>query len=152
PAHLEIDTFDGAAWIGVVPFRMSAVRMRGLPQVPGASAFPELNVRTYVRYGGKAGVWFCSLDAESALAVFAARRFYHLPYFRARMSCTRQGDEIEYSSVRTHPDAPPAEFVARYGPIGPVEFAAPGSLEHWLTERYCLFTVDSHGQTLRGEI
>src|SRR6478736_184531 len=72
PRELEIDTFDGSAWIGVVPFRMSAVRMRGLPPVPGASAFPELNVRTYVRYGGRAGVWFFSLDAESALAVFAA--------------------------------------------------------------------------------
>ncbi len=152
PKQLEIDTFDGSAWVGVVPFRMSGVRMRGLPPVPGAAAFPELNVRTYVRFGGKAGVWFFSLDATSSLAVFAARRFYHLPYFRAKMSCATQGDEVNYSSVRSHRGAPPAEFVARYGPVQSVELAVPGSLEHWLTERYCLFTFDSRGHMLRGEI
>jgi len=134
PAVLSIDTFDGSAWIAVVPFRMSGVRPRLAPAVPGLSAFPELNVRTYVTAEGKPGVWFFSLDAASVIAVAAARATFHLPYFRARMSCTTQGDEVTYSSVRMDPPTPAAELSAKYGPIGPVELASRGSLEHWLSE------------------
>ncbi len=152
PAELEIEAFDGSAWIGIVPFRMSGIRLRGLPAVPGTSAFPELNVRTYVRHGGKAGVWFFSLDATNALAVAAARKWFHLPYFRARMACRNEEERVSYVHERTHAGAPPAELVAQYSPTSPVELARSGTLEHWLTERYCLYAVGAGGRITRGDI
>ncbi len=160
PPELDVDTFAGSAWIGVVPFRMSGVRLRGLPAMPGIRAFPELNVRTYVRVGDRPGVWFFSLDAASALAVSIARAWFHLPYFRARMRCEEAGgpvgpaagERVTYESVRTHPGAPSATWRGTYGPTGPVEFATPGSLEHWLTERYCLYACSPAGRVWRGEI
>lgn len=152
PTALELQTFDGAAWLGVVPFRMAGVRPRGTPPLPGLSAFAELNVRTYVTAGGKPGVWFFSLDAASPPAVEAARMFYHLPYFHARMRCQSTGDGVHYTSVRTHNGAAPATFGAVYRPIGAEYSAAAGSLEHWLTERYCLYAANRRGRVWRGEI
>ena len=145
PPGLELDLFDGRAWLGVVPFRMSGVRLRGTPPLPGLSAFPELNVRTYVRRGDQRGVWFLSLDAASRPAVIAARRWFHLPYFQAEMKLTESGEEIAYRSHRTHSGALPAEFRARYGPMAPVQRALPGTLEEFLTERYCLFALGPRG-------
>lgn len=156
PPPLEIDTFDGVGWLGIVPFRMSHVRPRFVPAVPGVSAFPEMNVRTYVRSprsdDPRPGVYFFSLDAGNALAVAAARRGFRLPYFRAKMRVQEQDGIIQYTSTRTHAGAPPAQFIARYGPTGGIYHSAPGSLEAWLTERYCLYTVDSHGRAYRAEI
>ena len=152
PAPLTLETFDGAAWIGVVPFMMRGVQPRGVPSLPWISAFPELNVRTYVTTGGKPGVWFFSLDAANPLAVRAARYSFRLPYYDARMHCVRSGDRIDYRSDRTHRLAPPAGFAARYRPTGPISQSAPGSLEHWLTERYCLYAANRHGHAWRGEI
>jgi uncharacterized protein YqjF (DUF2071 family) len=151
PPGLALDTFAGEAWVGVVPFRMSGIRLRGLPAVPGTSAFPELNVRTYVTDGEHPGVWFFSLDAAHALAVRVARRWFHLPYFDARMRCDADGAGIDYASERTHRGAPPAALRARYRPTGEVSRASPGSLERWLTERYCLYARSPRG-LLRGEI
>jgi uncharacterized protein len=148
PPQLALDTFDGQSWVGVVPFWMSGVRARGLPAIPGVSRFPELNVRTYVMHGGKPGVYFFSLDAASGLAVKTARALYHLPYFRANMKAEADGDEIVYRSVRHNASA---EFRGRYGPVAPVQASRPGSLEQWLTERYCLYTVHD-GSLYRGEI
>lgn len=152
PSTLALDTWDGSAWLGIVPFRMSGVRPRFLPPPPWLSAFPELNVRTYVTHGGRPGVWFFSLDAANPLAVAVARRWFHLPYFRAQMTCLARGESIHYSSRRVHPGAPAAEFVARYRPTGPVFRAEPDSFAHWATERYCLYTQDHGGQLLRGAI
>src|SRR5262249_14421600 len=148
-----LDTFDGSAWIGVVPFRMSGIRHRICPPVPGTSAFVELNVRTYVTAGGKAGVWFFSLDAASRLAVLGARWRLHLPYFDARVRCDRRTDGwIDYESRRTHRGAKPATFAARYRPTGPPTQSLPGTLEQFLTERYCLYSADPSGRCYRGEI
>lgn len=141
PPALVPDKFEGKAWIGVVPLRMAGVRMRMAPPIPTSSEFPELNVRTYVLAGGVPGIWFFSLDAASRLAVRGARIACNLPYFDAAMAMGRSGDEVEYRSRRVHRGARPAEFRARYRPTGPVAPAEPGSLEHWLVERYCLFTV-----------
>jgi uncharacterized protein len=152
PAALDIDVVDGDAWIGVVPFRMSGVGLRGVPGVPGARAFPELNVRTYVRHRGTPGVWFFSLDAASPLAVTVARMWFHLPYFRAEMRVSSDADGVRYSSGRRHAGAADAAFDARYGPSGPVTPAEPGSLAHWLTERYCLFAAARDGRLWRGDI
>lgn len=149
PAGLEIDKHQGQAWIGVVPFTMH-IRHRYAPPLPTASFFPELNVRTYVRYQGKPGVWFFSLDASSRLAVCAARRFFHLPYFLAEMNSTSRGDSIRYQSKRRGDSS--AQFLASYAPTGPVALAQPGTLEHWLTERYCLFAETRGGAFRCGEI
>lgn len=152
PSRLEIDIYDGRAWLGVVPFRMSGVRLRATPALPWLSAFPELNVRTYVVAEGKPGVWFFSLDAANRIAVAIARTWFHLPYFRARMSCEEKSGWIEYRSERTHRGAPYGAFHGRYRPAGEVFGAKPGSLEHFLTERYCLYAVDGAGRLIRSEI
>jgi uncharacterized protein len=152
PERLEIDTFDGSAWLAVVPFRMTGVRLRGTPAVPWLSAFPELNVRTYVVCDGKPGVWFFSLDAGNSLAVTTARAWFHLPYFRARMRCSEHNGWIEYVSRRNQFDAAPATLQGRYRPIAPVFLPQRGTLEHFLTERYCLYALDGNRRLIRGEI
>lgn len=153
PAALNIDTFEGRAWIGVVPFLMSGVRFRGLPPIPTTQQFCELNVRTYVYpTGGKAGVWFFSLDAASWLAVRGARTAFHLPYYDAAMHLQTEGQKVGYRSSRTHRGATPAEFDAQYQPTGSVYQSQPGSLDHWLTERYCLYAVGRQGRIYRGDI
>jgi uncharacterized protein YqjF (DUF2071 family) len=149
PACLEIDAHDGTGWVGVVPLTMSGVRLRRMPAIP---SFPELNLRTYVRYQDRPGVWFFSLDAHSRLAVATARTFFHLPYFNAEMSSRSEGDAIHYTSRRTHRNAAPASLEARYRPTGDAVQYAPGSIEHFLTERYCLYTTDRQGRLRRGEI
>ena len=152
PRGLTLETFGGHAWIGVVPFAMRGVRASGLPEIPGTNEFLELNVRTYVTDGSRPGVWFFSLDCENALAVRGARFAFHLPYLDARMWSARRHGTLEYESTRTHAHAPGATFRARYAPDGPVFRAEPGSLEHWLTERYCLYSASRSGRVYRGEI
>jgi len=152
PAQLAIDTFDGRGWLGVVPFRMSGVRLRGTSRIPWLSAFPELNVRTYVVADGKPGVWFFSLDAGNAIAVAIARAWFHLPYFRARMSCQESHGWIEYASERTHRGAASGGWQGRYRPLGEAFSAECGSFEHFLTERYCLYAAAREGGVFRGEI
>jgi uncharacterized protein len=152
PPSLSIDTFDGSAWLGVVPFHMTGVRPHYLPAVPGLSNFPEINLRTYVTAQDRPGVWFFSLDAHSRLAVRLARASFHLPYFDADMSCDVINDGIHYRSIRTHRGARPAEFVARYRPAGEPFESGRGSIENFLTERYCLYSADKKGVVRRGEV
>ena len=151
---LEVDVRDGVGWIGVVPFRMSRVRPRWLPLIPGTHTFPELNVRTYVRVGGLPGVWFFSLDATSRLAVRVARWTYHLPYFDAdiRLETDSRTGTTRYRSRRTHRGGGEALLDVSYSPLGTPQPAAAGSLEAWLTERYRLFAADRRGRVWRGEI
>jgi uncharacterized protein YqjF (DUF2071 family) len=146
PGGLELDTFDGMAWIGIVPFRMEDVRLRFSPNIPGVSAFPELNVRTYARAGDRTGVWFLSLDAASRVAVRGARLLFNLPYYDAEIRVERRGEAMAYESRRIHANAPRAEFAGSYSPTGPVTEARPGTLEYFLVERYCLFTAARNGE------
>jgi uncharacterized protein len=146
PPEAPLDTWDGAAWLGIVPFRITNMRVRGLPPVPGLSTSPELNVRTYVTVDGKPGVWFFTLDAASRVLVEAGKRFYRLPYERARMTCERRGEYVHYESER-----PGGSFSARYRGDGQLFHSEPGSLEHFLVERYCLYTADG-GRLYRAEI
>ena len=151
PEQLEIDTFDGTAWIGIVPFTMWDIR--GLPPfmpaLPGLSDAHELNVRTYVHYDGVPGVWFFSLDCNSTAAVMAARTFYHLPYYNAEIDLVQTGPTIDYGINRT--DDPPAFFRGSWNIGETVPFSHPESLEFFLTERYCLYS-ESDGNLYRARI
>jgi uncharacterized protein YqjF (DUF2071 family) len=150
PPALQIDTYEGQAWIGVVPFRMTGVRPRYVPPLPGLSAFAEINLRTYVTAENKPGVWFFSLDAANRLAVWGARWTYHLPYYFARISVHEKDGWIVYASTRRSGGT--ACFAGTYGPTGEPYRAAPGSIDHWLTERYCLYAADGKGRLFRGDI
>ena len=150
PSHFPLDLFDGRAWVGIVPFHMTNAAPRGVPALPWISEFPELNVRTYVRVGDRPGVYFFSLDAGSSMAVQAARTLLNLPYHAATMSVRPNNDWIEYESRRS--GSGPAEFVAAYGPVGPVFRAPAGTVEHFLTERYCLYHRHHRGTPYRLDI
>jgi hypothetical protein len=152
PDALDIDTFEGQAWIGVVPFRMTGVGYRWMPKPKWLADFVEINVRTYVVADNRPGVWFFSLDATQALAVWAARWRFRLPYYHARMQCEDHNGAIHYASARTHRGAPAASFRATYRPTNQPTEAQVGTLEHWLTERYCLYAARSSGAVYRGEI
>ena len=152
PPSLVLDMHEGRAYVTVTPFHMSGVRPRAVPAVPWLSTFPELNVRTYVTMGGRPGVYFFSLDVTSLPAVLGARTLFSLPYFLAQMSVTHEGSWVHYSSHRSRWHGVPAHFVGRYRPTGGVFYAAPGSLEYWLVERYCLYTTDGRDQVYRVEI
>ena len=151
PAELEIDTFDGSAWIGIIPFTMWDIRAFPpfLPPMPGLSSMHELNVRTYVHYNRVPGVWFFSLDCNSAAAVIGARSFYHLPYFDADIDLEQSGQTIDYVLTRT--DDPLADFKASWNIGETIPFSHPDSLEFFLTERYCLYSEDE-GQLYRARI
>lgn len=152
PLELELDTFEDRAWIGVVPFCMSHVRLRGTPALPGLSAFPELNVRTYVKTAGKPGVWFFSLDAANRIAVEVARAWFHLPYFSACMKLAANGDEIRYSSRRVDRRGCGESLEMRFAAQEESVDVPRGSLEYFLTERYCLYARRRDGAVLRSEI
>ena len=152
PAGLELDTWDGRAWLGVVPFRMENVNPTHYRLPRMLSAFPELNLRSYVVANGKPGVWFFSLEATNPLAVRTARAKFNLPYFDARIRHSMREGVVSFSCRRTHRGAAPLEFRAEYSGAGDVYTAEPGSLEHWLCERYCLYCADSRGRVRRGDV
>ena len=154
PPRLQVDTHEGLAWLAVVPFRMSRVRTRFSPPVRGASEFLELNVRTYVYLDGVPGVWFFSLDATNALAVWLARTVFHLPYLNATMRLDQPSPtQRQFTAQRTHAGAPPAAFRATWeigAPLPPTEL---GSLAAFLTERYCLYASNAARTKLyRGRV
>lgn len=145
PHPLRLDTFEGQAWVSMAAFHMS-LRLRGLPLLPGMVDLPELNCRTYVTVGEKPGIYFFSLDIASRGAVLGARWCYHLPYFHARMSIKRRGDSFDYTSSRRQ-----AKWRATYAPRSAPRRAPRGSLDYFLAERYCLYTVWGE-KAYRGDI
>lgn len=149
PPALTLQEFEGTAWVGVVPFRMTGVMRRPLPDLPWISAFPEVNVRLYVEHAGKPGVWFLSLDAANALAVWAGRRLFHLPYFNASIRLEQRGDGIRYSAARRDGRA---ILEARYRPTSDVYESTRGTLEHALTEKYCLYAEAPDGSIWRNDV
>lgn len=151
PPPLTVDTIDGFAWVGIVPFNMSHIRFRGLPYIPGTTRFPEINVRTYVVHNGIPGVFFFSLDTTHPLAVIGARRFLSLPYYQAKIQTSQKNNIFLYRNKRIHRSAYPASFEAEYTPVSDGFYSSASSMEHWLTERYCLYTYDDH-YMYRGDI
>ena len=157
PEGLEVDTFHGSAWLGAVPFWMDRIKIRGVPPIPGARSFPDLNLRTYVRdeHTGTPGVYCFSLDSSNLLAVGVARMFFHLPCHWAEMRLEQRSErEFSFYSRRLMTDQR-AMFKARYRGLGPTRKLAEmrsGTLEHFLTERYCLFTRNRAGQAIRANL
>jgi hypothetical protein len=146
PEPLAVDTFEGRAYVGVVPFTMKDVSPWWAPSVPGISNFHEVNVRTYVHLRGEIpGVWFFSLDAAASIAVIAARTGWHLPYHRAAMTLEEQDGEVRYESRRQWPGPKPAELSLRYRVGERLGEAVPGTFEHFLAERYVLFADAGDG-------
>ena len=148
PQQLDLDLFEGAAYVGLVPFTMNGVRPVGFPPVRGLSNFHETNVRTYVRLGEREpGVWFFSLDAANQIAVWLGRKFFHLGYRHARMFLEHESPQAEksasiiYSGVRRWPGPLPASYTIRAAPTGPIQPAQLGTLDHFLAERYLLYTI-----------
>ncbi len=157
PETLQVDTYQGSAWLGVVPFWMDRIKFRGLPPLPGASRFPELNLRTYVTdtQTGTPGVYFFSLDASNLLAVSFARAIYSLPYYWAEMRIDQRSEREFAFYSRRRLTKEPVIFKAQYRGLGPTRRLAeshPGSLEYFLTERYCLFTRNRKGEPTRANI
>ncbi len=152
PPQLGLDLRDGEAWLGVTPFRVEGFRLRRALPPPLISRFLEVNVRTYVHYEGKPGIYFFSLDTNSRLAVAGARRTYRLPYFHAAQWLSEEGKRIHFQSTRLSADGPAAELDCAFIPAGEQFQAKPGSLEYWLTERYCLYTLAEGGTVQRADI
>jgi uncharacterized protein len=146
PKPLEIDTFQGQAWVSVTPFNLTNLRLTPLPPVPGLDSFLELNVRTYVDHEGVPGVWFFSLDASKTIPVVAARLVFTLPYFKAEMSLEEEGGNFEFFSKRLV--SPAAGFEARWSIGTRLGHAEPGSLAFFLVERYCLFAGKERDLTM----
>jgi uncharacterized protein len=149
PPALPLHLYDGGAWLGITPFVLKGLHLRGTPPLPWVSEFPELNVRTYVELGGKPGIYFLSLDAARRAAVIAARRTYRLPYFHARMRADKAGARVDYESERIDSSGPPARFRGSYAPAGS---RTDDPLARWLAERYCAYTTDELGRALRIDI
>jgi len=150
PDELEIDLFEGGCWVGLTPFKMRDVRFRFLPPIPTASNFLELNFRTYVKMNGRPGIFFFSLDASSGLSALGARLGAYLPYFAADMTVEEKDGWFRFKSARR--SDPSAAFDVKYKPEPPVFEAAPGSLEGWFVERYCLFQETAKGKYIEIDI
>jgi hypothetical protein len=152
PSGLTIDTFGGQAWVGIVAFRLSGIRLRGLPPFPPVAAFNEINVRTYVAPHGSPGVYFLSMDADNTLAMAIARPWFRLPYTHSVIEMEVRGGCASFVGRRVQPDMPVARFAAEYGPCSDVYEARPGSIDRWLTERYSYFTAGRRGRLYRCDI
>ncbi|QXD23596.1 DUF2071 domain-containing protein [Opitutia bacterium ISCC 51] len=146
PSELTLDLYDGKAWIGIVPFDMKGVTFRGLPAIAPLSEFPEINVRTYVEYKGKKGVWFFSLDVPKQFVAWTARTFFHLPYRRAQVEVILRDQSVHYSHQMKH-----SAFEATYKPTQTCHWDND-SFEIWATERYCLYCQSKRGQLYRTEV
>ncbi|AIE61245.1 YqjF family protein [Bacillus methanolicus] len=152
PPPLQIDTFNGYAWLGIVLFVLEGIYPRGLSYVSLVPPFPEINVRTYVQCNGKPGVYFMSLDAEHWITYTIAKKLFRLPYYSAQISFQKKGQTFHCKSIRKGKTNTPIIFNGNYVPLSEVYFAKEGTLDHWLTERYCLYSTDNGANIYCGEI
>jgi len=140
PTALDIDTFEGQAWIGLTPFRVEDIRLGPLPPLPGLNCFNEVNVRTYVVHDGVPGLWFFSLDASMLAAAVAARLFFMLPYFLANIDFAQQTQQFDFKSERLGP--PRADLRVSWRTGDRLRDPDAEALAFFLVERYCYFTID----------
>lgn len=146
PQPLEVDKFEDKAWLAIVPFDMKAVTLRNIPPLAPLSNFPEINVRTYVKYQDKPGVWFFSLDVPKLIPVWIARSCFHLPYRYAQVEFTESDNQIAYSH-----EYQSEQFQANYRGLENLD-AKKATFEHWATERYCLYCQNKRGRLIRTEV
>jgi uncharacterized protein YqjF (DUF2071 family) len=151
PPGLELDFYEGQAWLSIHPFVITDLRARGLPPIPGWSSFPEVDVRTYAVLNGKPGVWYFGMYAPRPLLAAAARLVYHMPYFAADVEASREGDRFQVG-CRADEDVGAAEWEAAYRPTSEARELAEGTLDHWLLERWAMFTADRSGAVHVTEI
>ena len=157
PDWLDVDSFQGSAWLGAVPFWLDRIKIRGIPPLPGLRNFPDLNFRTYVRdrFTRTPGIYCFSVDSSNLFAVAAAHAIYHLPYRLAEMHLERRS-EREFAFYSRRRFARPAViFKARYRGLGPTHRSAeilPGSLEHYFSERNCVFSTNRAGEPIRANL
>jgi uncharacterized protein YqjF (DUF2071 family) len=152
PARLELETWEGKAWVGITPFCITGARLRGVPPVPFLSTFPEVDVRTYVRFEGTPAVFYFSMNAPNPVVAAAARLVYHMPYVEAEVESEVQGERIWLRSYRADAETQRAEWEATYWPTSEPFTAEPGTRESFLIERWALFTVDGEGHVYRTDI
>lgn len=151
PPGLALDTYDGQAWLTLNAFNMAAARFHNLPPLPGLNSSPEVDLRTYVRAGDEAGMFFLSMDIDNQLGVWISRTFYHLPYFQSDVRFEFLGDRFRVESRRSATKAAPAAaFCASYRPAGDPFCARPGSLEAFLLERTAYLVASPQGGLYRG--
>ncbi|MFD0770574.1 YqjF family protein [Bacillus sp. CGMCC 1.60114] len=152
PAPLQMDTFDHYAWLGIVAFVMGGIYPRNFPFISITPRFSEVNVRTYVQYDGKPGVYFLSLDVQNWASYTIAKRWYRLPYYPAQISFQNEDKTIHCQSIRKGKINTQIAFNGSFIPSPEVNFANTGTIDHWLTERYCLYSADKRGNIYCGEI
>ena len=152
PSSLQLDTFNQWAWIGIIVFKMEGIYLRGMPIISVVPGFAEINVRTYVQYNGKPGIFFLSLDVGDWASLHIAKRWYHLPY-QASDVIFRTESPLHYcQSKRRREQSIPAEFKVKYAPNSDIFIPKQGTIDHFLTERYCLYSTDLQGNLYSGEI
>lgn len=151
PAELELDTYEGRCWIGIIPFQVNKMRLRKMPPVPYLRTYLELNVRTYVSYKGVPGVYFFTLDADKSLAVLGGKVGALLPYREAKIKMTKKRGFVHFESDACGPDWMKGKLKLHYQPVSRAYSPSADSLEYWLFERYCFFTIGKKN-IYRGDI
>ncbi|MEH7125174.1 DUF2071 domain-containing protein [Bacillus sp. JJ1532] len=152
PASLEIDTFNGSAWLGIIVFVMDGIYPRGLPNISILPKFQEINVRTYVKCNGKSGIYFLSLDVCDWASYTIAKRWLRLPYQSAQISIEKKGQNFHYKSIRKRKTKYEITIDGTYKPLEEVYLPKEGTLDHFLTERYCFFSSNNGIHTYCLEI
>ncbi|QCR31282.1 YqjF family protein [Lysinibacillus sp. SGAir0095] len=148
PTELKVDTFYQTGWVTIVPYLTSSMHLRGLPPVPGMAPYPGFNIRTYVTMNGKPGVYFFSLTAANFLAAYSAKTFFRLPYLYMDMKYKRVKDLVVFESEKKSG----LQLLCNYKSISAPSHTDNGSLEEWLVERYCVYTISKKGVPLRADI
>ncbi|MGG1677746.1 YqjF family protein [Neobacillus sp. NRS-1170] len=152
PSSLQIDTYNGSAWLGVILFVIEGIYPRGISSVSVTPKFPEINVRTYVQCDGKPGIYFLSIDVQNWASLNIAKRWYRLPYYSSEISFQKEGQSFQCQSVRKGNANTIISFKGKYFPVSEVYFPKEGTLDHWLTERYCLYSSTNGVNIYCGEI
>ncbi|MGV3467279.1 MAG: YqjF family protein [Heyndrickxia sp.] len=152
PSSLQIDTFKGSAWLGIILFVLEGIFPLGISSLSLTPSFPETNVRTYVKYNGKPGIYFMSIDVENWASLKIAKRWYRLPYHSAQIFYQKEGQNFNFHSIRKDNESPSIYLKGQYSPISEVYYAKEGTLDHWLTERYCLYSSNNVASIYCGDI
>lgn len=149
PKELEIDTYDGQAWLGMIVFEMGGIYPRGLSRLPLTPPFSEINVRTYVTYKGEPGIYFLSIDVNNWASLNIAKRWYHLPYRPSEVSIQKEGASLHFEGIRKKE---PLYVKGSYTPLKESFFSRAGRLDYWFTERYRLYSSDSFSNLYTASI